>query len=74
MGVLHENPFKWHAKTLRITLEKAEGLTEFATCVSKLCKCLLSIYLLSHLRLSAGRRQQELSLCLFVYIDTIVPM
>lgn len=22
---------KWHAKTLRITLEKAEGLTEFVT-------------------------------------------
>lgn len=54
---------KWHAKTLRITLEKAEGLREFTTCVLKLCNCLLSIYLLSHLRLSAGHREQKLSLC-----------
>lgn len=44
---------KWHAKTLRITSEKVKGLTEFATCVSKLCKCLLSIYLLSYLTIDS---------------------
>lgn len=65
---------KWHATSLRITLEKAEGLTEFTTCLSKLCKCLLSIYLLSHLRLSAGHREQKLPLCLLVYLHTVVPM